>query len=389
MFTIAAITFVVAVFVSAFMAWSIGAGSTGSTPFAPAVGANAISTMRAAFVVGIFGFAGAALQGASVAEAVGSDLIGGVTLTAQPVIIVLFVAGALMAFGIYTGYPIATAFTVTGTVVGAGLALGGTPAWGKYSEIAALWIAGPLATAALAYGLASVLPREDVPDVYSIPAVAGFVGAVLANVEFAAPGGPISLSAAAAASWPVAPMATRLVVSLLASVVVAATVYRSMRRDVTAGMYRFLLAMGAVVAFSAGASQVGLAVGPLLPLTDEFSIPTLAVIVGGGVGLLAGSWSGAPRMIKAVAQDYASLGPRRSISALVPAFLLAQIAVRFGVPISFNQIVISAILGAGFAVGGGNGVGARKLLVTLLAWIVSLVVAFGIGYGAVFAIPGL
>jgi hypothetical protein len=49
------VTLVSAVVVSAFMAWTIGAGSTGSTPFAPAVGANAISTMRAAFVVGIFG----------------------------------------------------------------------------------------------------------------------------------------------------------------------------------------------------------------------------------------------------------------------------------------------------------------------------------------------
>jgi len=44
---------------SLFMAWTIGAGSSGSTPFAPAVGANAISVMRAGFVVGILGFAGA------------------------------------------------------------------------------------------------------------------------------------------------------------------------------------------------------------------------------------------------------------------------------------------------------------------------------------------
>jgi PiT family inorganic phosphate transporter len=39
---------------SLFMAWAIGAGSSGSTPFAPAVGANAISIMRAGFIVGIF-----------------------------------------------------------------------------------------------------------------------------------------------------------------------------------------------------------------------------------------------------------------------------------------------------------------------------------------------
>ncbi len=41
------------------MAWVIGADSSGATPFVPAVGANAITTMRAAFPVGILGFAGA------------------------------------------------------------------------------------------------------------------------------------------------------------------------------------------------------------------------------------------------------------------------------------------------------------------------------------------
>ncbi len=55
-------TFVVAAVASLFMAWAIGAGSSGSTPFAPAVGANAISVMRAGFLVGLLGFAGAVLQ---------------------------------------------------------------------------------------------------------------------------------------------------------------------------------------------------------------------------------------------------------------------------------------------------------------------------------------
>ena len=56
-------TLVVAGLASFFMAWAIGAGSSGSTPFAPAVGANAISIMRAGFLVGLLGLAGAVLQG--------------------------------------------------------------------------------------------------------------------------------------------------------------------------------------------------------------------------------------------------------------------------------------------------------------------------------------
>jgi PiT family inorganic phosphate transporter len=119
---------IVAAAASLFMAWAIGAGSSGSTPFAPAVGANAISVMRAGFVVGLLGFAGAVLQGANVTEAVGTQLIGGVSLTATAAIVGLLTAAILVAIGVFTGYPIATAFTVTGAVVGVGLALGGDPA---------------------------------------------------------------------------------------------------------------------------------------------------------------------------------------------------------------------------------------------------------------------
>ncbi len=44
-------TLLFAVFGSLFMAWTIGAESSGLTPFAPAVGANAISVMREGFAL--------------------------------------------------------------------------------------------------------------------------------------------------------------------------------------------------------------------------------------------------------------------------------------------------------------------------------------------------
>src|SRR6056297_526731 len=123
--------FGVAALASLFMAWVIGAG------------ANAISTMRAAFVVGVLGFAGAVTQGANVSEAVGSGLVEGITLPPTAVIVVLLIGAGLMVIGIVTGYPIATAFTVTGAVIGVGLALGGSPAWAKYVEVGALWLFTP------------------------------------------------------------------------------------------------------------------------------------------------------------------------------------------------------------------------------------------------------
>ncbi|ELY46353.1 phosphate transporter [Natronorubrum sulfidifaciens JCM 14089] len=61
-----ALSFVVlvgaAVITCLFMAWVLGANSN-SPPFAPAIGANAISTMQAAFVIGLLAAAGAAHAG--------------------------------------------------------------------------------------------------------------------------------------------------------------------------------------------------------------------------------------------------------------------------------------------------------------------------------------
>ena len=119
-----------------------------------------------------------------------------------------------------------------------------------------------------------------------------------------------------------------------------------------------------------------------MPLLGAFQFPLVALLFGGGLGLLVGSWTGAPRMIKALSQDYSSLGPNRSIAALIPSFAIAQTAVFFGIPVSFNEIIVSAIIGSGYAASGGQGeVSGGKMGYTVLAWIGSLVGAFAISYG--------
>ena len=383
--------FLVAGLASLFMAWVIGAGSSGATPFAPAVGANAISTMRAAFVVGLFGFAGAVVQGANVSETIGGGLVGGVTLPIAGVIVVLVIGAGLMAVGIKTGYPIATAFTVTGSVVGVGLAMGGTPVWPKYLQVGTVWVLTPFVGGGIAYAIASVLPRPDVPERYSVALLAGLVGAVLGNVRFASlgPGGSMgSVVGVSQRATGVDGLAVAVALSGLVALVIAGIVAWDIRRDMDGGLRRVLLALGSLVAFSAGGSQVGLAVGPLVPLLEQTGVVSLlAVLLGGGLGILAGSWTGAPRMIKSLARDYSSLGPRRSIAALVPSFLIAQLAVLLGVPVSFNEIVVSAIIGSGAAVGGGEAVSGRKIGLTVSAWAGSFALAFLLGYGIAHAVP--
>jgi len=377
-------TLAVAAVASMFMAWAIGAGSSGSTPFAPAVGANAISVMRAGFLVGILGLLGAVLQGANVTEAVGNELVGGVQLSGLAAIIALLLAAALVAVGIFTGYPIATAFTVTGAVIGVGLAMGGDPAWGKYGEIGALWVGTPFVGGGIAYLTARLLRKESPPNSVTVPLLGGVVGLILANVQFVflAPGSDQASLAQAVLREFGGGQALYLGATLLVAGVATAVLYSQVRADQTRAQRHFLLLLGGLVAFSAGGSQVGLALGPLLPLLGDFSILLPALLFGGGLGLLVGSWTGAPRMIKALSQDYAALGPNRSIAALIPSFALAQTAVFFGIPVSFNQIIVSAIIGSGFAARDGSGeVSAQKIAYTVFAWVASLAGALGLGYG--------
>ena len=388
MVVVTTLTFLVAGVASLFMAWSIGAGSSGSTPFAPAVGANAISVMRAGFIVGVLGLLGAVLQGANVTEAVGTELIGGVTLTAGAAIVALLTAAVLVAIGVFAGYPIATAFTVTGAVVGVGLAMGGTPAWPKYTEILTLWVLTPFVGGGIAYGVARALIGERLPERPLTAALAGVVGAIVANVGFALLG-PAGEQASIAETVGVGvgvPGGIGVAAATAAiAALVAAGVYGDIGRDRAGAQRRFLLAMGGLVAFSAGGSQVGLAIGPLVPIFSEVGVPLWALLVGGGVGLLAGSWTGAPRMIKAISQDYASMGPRRSIAALIPSFAIAQTAVAFGIPVSFNEIIVSAIVGAGYAAGDA-GVSRSKMGYTVLAWVASLVGSLVLGFGVYSAV---
>ena len=377
-----AVTFVLAAVASAFMAWAIGAGSSGSTPFAPAVGANAISVMRAGFFVGILGLAGAVLQGQNVTEAVGRELIQDMVLSPVAATIALLLAASLVAVGVFAGYPIATAFTVTGAVVGVGIAMGGDPAWGKYAEIVLLWVLTPFVGGGLSYALARALIGAW-PEDQTVAGLGALVGAIFVNIEFAVLGtdSGATIAATAAQALPATDLIVAVAMTLVAAALAGSILYWRGQEDPTQVQRRFLLVLGGLVAFSAGGSQVGLAIGPLLPLIEGTAVSTLMLLVGGGIGLLVGSWTAAPRMIKAISQDYSSLGPRRSIAALIPSFAIAQTAVLFGIPVSFNEIIVSAIVGSGYAVGAG-GVSRQKMVYTVGAWVLSLAGALVLGYAS-------
>ena len=390
----------IAAVASLFMAWALGASST-SAPFAPAVGANAIPTLRAALFIGIFAGMGAIAQGSNISETVGRELINNVAITPLAATAGLLTAAAFIATGVRTGYPIPAAFAVTGAMVGVGLSLGGDPAWATYRRIGLFWMAVPVFSSLIAFTTATLLRRDDVPDAVSIPVLGGLVGALTANVRMSViPGPGEQATLAGFASRAVGGPTPGIVAGydlamLLASLAVGAATYavlrRSMRRSIAGGTRTFLTGLGALVAFSSGGSQVGLATGPLETLVEtQLGLPGLLLLVWGGLGILLGAWMGSPRLLQAVAREYSTLGVRRSIAALVPGFVIAQAAIALGVPTSFNNIIISSVIGSGL-VEGSAGISGRKIGVTVGAWLATLVASGVVGfvlYRSLALIPG-
>ncbi|MFC7114820.1 anion permease [Natronoarchaeum sp. GCM10025703] len=371
------------------MAWALGANSN-SPPFAPAIGANAISTMRAAFLIGILAALGALTQGGAISETVGANLILNAPITALAAISGLMTAASFMIFGVYSGYPVPAAFATTGAMVGVGLSLGGDPATATYRELIIFWLLVPPTSGGMAYLTAKLLRRDDIPDAIGVPLLAGIVGGILANIRLGVIPSPPDVEQSSVAEFfsrtagEPSVLGTDIVV-ILATIGFAVAGFAYIRRrtldSAEQGIRTFLLLLGGVVAFSSGGSQVGLATGPLENLFGtELGLPSIVLLSVGATGIIAGAWMGAPRLLQATSREYAQLGARRSIAALVPGFVIAQIAIALGVPISFNNIIISGVIGGGLAAGSA-GVSRRKIGVTVAFWLITLSTSIVIGFG--------
>jgi len=395
----------IALLAALFMSFTVGANSN-SAPVAPAVGANALSVLRAALLVGIVAGLGALLQGGSISETVGKDLVTGVTITPLAAAAALLTAATLITIGNSYGYPIPSAFTVTGATIGAGIALGGGFAVHEYVIILGFWFAIPVVEGVLAYGLARGLRSDAIPEIVGIPLLGGAVGYALANIKLTiiptASGAQASVARYLATTYRLLPTAVggsytigMVVVSVIGGLVALVGTYALLRRDEAAGIKRFLVALGLIVVFTSGGTQVGLATGPLEAVFEtDLQLPSIYLLALGGGGILLGAWIRGPRLVQAVSNEYASLGPRRSIAALIPAFLIAQLAIVLGIPISFNKVMIASIVGSGLAASssGGSGISPRKVGITIGSWVGSMFGAGIVGYGLYHllnAVPGL
>lgn len=300
---------VLALVSSVFMGISIGA-STVASAFGPVNSARSANVLRSAFLAGIFALAGAVLQGQNVAETVGSGIISGEIKVIQAAS-VLLIAAALVIISVLGDYPMPTAFTVIGAVIGSGLGFGNGVMWGSVGRVIGYWLLIPFLAVAMGYGIAKFI-RKTVS-----------------------------------------------------------------REDSERKIRLLLLATGCYVAYSAGASAVGLAVGPL----GALNYSTTALLLMGGLSILIGAWMYSPRIIRAISFDYSNIGPRRSIAALGTAAILAQLGIYFGIPISFNEAVIASVIGSGLVEGKSN-VDASKIGYTVAGWMAAFLLSLLLGFAA-------
>ncbi|MFB6283870.1 MAG: anion permease [Halobacteria archaeon] len=370
------------------MAWTIGANSN-SAPFGPAVGANVLSILRAALLVGVFASLGAILQGSRISKTIGNGLIHDVAITPLASACILLTAATLITIGNLRGYPVPAAFTITGGVIGVGLALGGAPAYDKYREIAGFWLVIPVIAASVGYTTARILRNERIPEKYGIGILAGLVGAVVANMKMSlipsetGNHGTIARYVAEVSGVNAPNLMGYNAISIVTTAFLATVSFlfikNRVERSMDKGVRLFLVVLGGLVVFSSGGSQVGLATGPLESVFENsIPLPPEMLIIAGGLMILVGAWTGSPRVVQSVSREYSQLGNRRSISALVPAFLISQTAITLGLPVSTNETIISSLIGSGL-VAGSAGISGRKIGYTVVIWLASLALAGGIG----------
>jgi len=298
----------VLVFVAAiFMGISIGSSAV-PPAFGPVISSGSAGILRSALLAGAAACLGAVVQGGRVSTTIGEGMIFGGISTLQ-VLAILTVASTLVIISVLTKYPMPTAFTIVGSVVGSAFAFGDGVRWGTIQRIVGYWALVPVLAVVIGYLISWLLRR-----------------------------------------------------------------YISKEKSKEPVQYLTLF-MGLFVAYTAGANSVGKAIGPLIPLGYN-----LRLLLGvGGLSILVGAWILSPKIIDAVSFEYANIGPRRSVSALGTAAILAQIGVFLGVPISFSQAIIASTIGSGMVVG-SSGVGKKKLGYTTAAWISAIFIAIGLAY---------
>ncbi len=298
---------VVGVLVAMFVAYNIG-GSTTGPAFGPAVGAGAISKPVAAALMGVFFFLGAWTLGRNVVTKLGSELVvdPGIFTLESSIAVLFFIGVALLVGNVY-GVPASTSMTAVGAIAGLGLA-GDVLDLAVMGEIAIWWVVSPI----IGFWVSLVIGRYFYARLNGMVAMERSSGPLF-DVDRS---GPVPIP----------------------------RVHRTTNRRELGGTFT-VVAIGCLMAFSSGTSNIANAVAPLVGSGELAMNPA---IIFGGVAVTIGAFTIARRTLETMGSDITELPLTAAIVVATVSSTLVVFLSALGIPASFVIIATMSIVGLGW-----------------------------------------
>lgn len=292
--------------VASFVGFNIGGATTGPA-FGPAVGSNAISKTGAAALMSVFFFLGAWTIGRQVVDTLGRELITrpGVFTLESSIVVLFFIGGALFV-GNYYGVPASTSMTAVGAIAGLGIATDALN-WAVMGEIAIWWIVAPI----VGFWISGMIGRYFYPQINRWVAIDP------------TPGPLVELDRSGLLPRPVAgPNTTRR--ELVGAVVV--------------------VAIGCLMAFSSGTSNVANAIAPLVGAGVDID----RMILLGSAAVAVGAFTIARRTLETLGNGITDLPLTAAIVVAIVSSVIVIGLSAIGIPASFVIIATTSIVGLGW-----------------------------------------
>ncbi|NRB72244.1 MAG: inorganic phosphate transporter [Xanthomonadales bacterium] len=381
-----------------FMAWGIGANDVANA-MATSVGARALTIKQAILVAAVFEFAGAFLAGGQVTSTIRKGIIDTSAIIDTPDTLVFGMLSALLAAGIWLaiasrrGWPVSTTHSIVGAIVGfAAVGIGMEAVkWDKVGQIAASWVISPLLSGCIAFGIFMSVQKlilgTDDPIRNArryVPIYIFMVGFIMALVTLFKGLKHVGLELSMLESYAIAAAVG------LVTMGIGILLIRRLKIDPSAdldlrftnvekifGVLMIFTACG--MAFAHGSNDVANAVGPVAAVvstvtsgavTQKSALPSWVLLLG-AFGIVFGLATYGFKVIRTVGRKITELTPSRGFAAELAAATTVVLASGTGIPISTTHTLVGAVLGVGFARGGG----AINLPVVgsiFLSWVVTL-----------------
>lgn len=298
---------VVGIVITAFVAYNIGGATTGPA-FGPAVGAGAIGKVGAAALMSVSFFVGAWTIGREVVDTLGTELVTDPTIFSLPVsITVLFFIGGALLIGNLSGAPASTSMTAVGAIAGLGIA-SGTLDLTVVGEIVSWWIVSPV----IGFWISAVIGRYFYTHLRRLIAIDQSEGPLLTldregGLPRPAPGPNTS------------------------------------RREIVGTVV--LVAIGCLMAFSSGTSNIANAIAPLVGSNELKMNPAILL---GCAAVAVGAFTIARRTMETLGNDITDLPLTAAIVVAVVSSTIVIALSAAGVPASFVVIATVNIVGLGW-----------------------------------------